>query len=333
MGAEETVVDGAPASAGEQLKRARESLGFGLPDVAAATRIPERHLRAIEEGDFASLPGRTYAIGFARTYARLVGLDADRLVRDMSVDYRGHAPSTEPAVAATFTPGDPARVPSKRFAWAAAGAALLLAAGGVVYWQNTRSDSDALPSLLPEDHPSAAAPVAKPKPVAPAVVASAAASGAPAVAAPANGPVVFTSDVEGLWVKFYDGAGNQLLQKMMHKGETYTVPADAKDPKVRLGMGNELSITIGGKPVAKLTDKPIPMKDVPVSAAALLARTAPAPVPAAAPTPAVPAAAMHAAPKPHPHVVAHHAAPSVAAVPVADVAAPVAEGKPSTVSQ
>ena len=43
------------------------------------------------------------------------------------------------------------------------------------------------------------------------------------VAAPApDSPVVFTAAKDGIWVKFYDGHGQQLLQKVMALGESYT---------------------------------------------------------------------------------------------------------------
>ncbi len=95
-------------------------------------------------------------------------------------------------------------------------------------------------------------------------------------AAAANGPVVFTAIEDGVWVKFYDAAGKQLLQKTMARGESYTVPADAQGPKLWTGRPEALAITVGGRPVAKLSETQRTMKDVPVTPAALLARSAPA---------------------------------------------------------
>ena len=46
-----------------------------LADVAAKTRIPQRHLEAIERDDFNALPSTTYSVGFARAFARTVGAD------------------------------------------------------------------------------------------------------------------------------------------------------------------------------------------------------------------------------------------------------------------
>jgi hypothetical protein len=89
------------------------------------------------------------------------------------------------------------------------------------------------------------------------------------------GPVVFTALQDRIWVKFYDGAGKQLVQKLLAKGETWTVPDDAVDPKLWTGRPDALGITIGGQAVPRIADKQGIVKDVPVSAAALLARPAP----------------------------------------------------------
>ena len=64
-----------PAPAGERLRLAREEKGLSLEDVAAQTRIPQRHLASIETGDWDNLPAPTYTIGFAKSYASAVGLD------------------------------------------------------------------------------------------------------------------------------------------------------------------------------------------------------------------------------------------------------------------
>jgi cytoskeleton protein RodZ len=46
-----------------------------LDRVAAAVRIPVEHLAALEEDRIDALPGRPFAIGFARTYATYLGVD------------------------------------------------------------------------------------------------------------------------------------------------------------------------------------------------------------------------------------------------------------------
>src|SRR5688572_17188163 len=112
---------------GAQLKAARVARGMSLEQVAAETRIPQRHLQTIESGDFSALPARTYAIGFARTYAKAVGLD-DREVAELvrtELDMQESGPRHR---AQGFEPGDPARVPSRALGWLSGLAVVLILA-------------------------------------------------------------------------------------------------------------------------------------------------------------------------------------------------------------
>ena len=62
---------------GERLRAAREEKGMSLEDIAAQTRIPQRHLEAIEASEWDKLPAPTYTTGFAKSYASAIGLGAD----------------------------------------------------------------------------------------------------------------------------------------------------------------------------------------------------------------------------------------------------------------
>lgn len=68
-------------SAGQRLKTVRERIGYRLIDVATSLRIRIEYLQAIEDGRYAALPGTTYALGFIRSYAGFLGLDAQTVVR------------------------------------------------------------------------------------------------------------------------------------------------------------------------------------------------------------------------------------------------------------
>ena len=298
-------------NAGALMRRAREAAGIDRKTLAQSTRIPERHLAAMEDGLYDALPGRTYVFGFARTYARAVGMDEAALLSRLKRELGAVEPVQAPPTSA-FVPGDPARVPSARFAWGAGFAVLLLAGIGAIYWRMVYEPETQLPTLLPEPT-IAAAPAALPTlaPLdAPSSAASVAAlpgdgaSGLPLVPAAvpgAPGAVVLTAKVDKLWVKVYDSAGKQLLQKQLGLGESYTVPADAVGPKLWTGRPDALGITVGGKPVPPIANARKIVKDVPLTAAALLARPVPSPAGVAAPaSPSLPAAAKPAV------FVAHH---------------------------
>lgn len=251
---------------GDKLRMAREKAGMTVEQLSAETRIPQRHLEMIEAGDWNALPARTYATGFARTYAKAVGADPRTTVDEVRAELSMSDPADR-LRGSTFEPGDPARVPSRGLAFASLAAVILLLVGGIAYYTRVLAPGAGPGSLLDEQRQAEAAASAQ----------TAATTAAPAAAAaPAGGPVVFTALEDGVWVKFYDGSGSQLMQKQMAKGETYTVPADATGPQVWTGRPDALAITVGGREVPKLAETEGVMKDVAVTAEALLARAAPA---------------------------------------------------------
>ena len=66
---------------------------------------------------------------------------------------------------------------------------------------------------------------------------------------------MFTSLEDGIWVKFYDKGGRQLMQKQMALNERYVVPAQAEGPQVWTGRPDALQITVGGKPAADVATR------------------------------------------------------------------------------
>src|SRR5690348_2186886 len=62
---------------GHDLCMARQRSGKTLMDIWRDLKIPPHHLIAIEKNQFEALPGRVYAIGFVRSYAAFLGLDAE----------------------------------------------------------------------------------------------------------------------------------------------------------------------------------------------------------------------------------------------------------------
>lgn len=266
-------------TASAQMRAAREAAGLQLSEVAARTRVPLRHLEALERGDFAALPGITYCAGFTRAYARAVGLDEKALVSKV----RGEIDAAGDFVAADAyqieEPTDPARVPPRSLAWVAAIVGLLLVSGyGLWRMQINTPPSE---QVATADAPSPARTGVPAAPVARAPVLS--------------GPVVLTA-VEDVWLRIYDASGKSLLQKTLAKGESYTVPADASNPMILTGRPDALAVTVGGRAIPPLGTAERTISDVPISAQALLARgTAQAPAAPAVPVAAAPAGAGSAA--------------------------------------
>lgn len=144
-GDEAQLLPAEPVTPGSRLRLARETAGFTRAEIAAKTRIPERHIVSIEAGDFAALAGRSYALGFSRTYARAVGLDENEILAAIRLELGDTPP--EPEHRNAFEPGDPSRVPSKRIAWLAALLALGVAIGMLFFWRG-RSDPASEPGDL-----------------------------------------------------------------------------------------------------------------------------------------------------------------------------------------
>ncbi len=65
---------------GDLLRGAREGKGLSLAKAEQGTRIRQRYLQALEEGDYAALPEPVYAKGFLRNYAAFLGLNAEEIL-------------------------------------------------------------------------------------------------------------------------------------------------------------------------------------------------------------------------------------------------------------
>ena len=256
--------DDTKASVSMRLAAARLALGLTTAEVARRTRVTLRHIEALEAGDYSAMPGRPYAIGFAKAYARAVGLDDGKIADAVRSELQGSTPRPEPRVLNQFEVGDPAKTPSRLVGWLALLLVGAILAMGGIFWRSYYAPAVSLPSLVqaPEQTPTAAATKAVPAPLP--------ASQQP----PASGPVVFTALEECIWVKFYDWEGKQLMQKQLAKGESYTVPGDVIGPRLWTGRPDALAISIAGQAIPRLSEAERVMKDVPIDAVSLRSRPA-----------------------------------------------------------
>jgi cytoskeletal protein RodZ len=68
------------AAFGRWLARERELRGLGRDEVTRAMKLAPGVVEALESGEPARMPPRAYALGYLRSYASVVGLDADEVV-------------------------------------------------------------------------------------------------------------------------------------------------------------------------------------------------------------------------------------------------------------
>jgi cytoskeleton protein RodZ len=73
----------AKESIGQQLRQAREAQKLSLEQVAGATLMRARYLRALEEGDYQALPSMAQARGFLRAYASYLKLDPLPMLQEL----------------------------------------------------------------------------------------------------------------------------------------------------------------------------------------------------------------------------------------------------------
>ena len=258
-------------SVGERLRAAREAKKLSLDDVARRTRIPVRHLEHIEREEWDALPAITYSVGFARSYANTIDLDGARVGAEVR-ELLGGVRHGGTAATAYYEPADPARVPPRSLAIAAAAIAVLLVIAYLV-WRNSAVD-DGSPADVAitrsEEAPAANAAAARP-----------AASPAPAPVA-ANGPVVLTA-VEDVWLKIDQAGGASLYMGILKAGQSYQVPAGAQGPKLRTARANVLKVSIGGREIPPLGPPETTISNVSLAPADLAARAQGAAAPQASP--------------------------------------------------
>jgi len=263
-----------PPAPGEVLRSAREVAGWSVDDVARQLKLAPRQVRALEAGDYALLPGRTFVRGFLRNYARLLGLDADALLATLpeggsaSLDRPTLGPTTRvmgELPAETTVRGGAARwvIPLVIVAVVALAALYLWRPVG----ERTRgasADEQVVPMLPGAVAPGAARPAPGPDaaaPVAPAAAsteplsaaapapapAPTATSETPATAAPGAGDTPLVLVFRGTsWVEVKDARGNVLLSTMGYPGARHAV-GGALPLEVVLGNAEAVQISVRGE--------------------------------------------------------------------------------------
>jgi cytoskeletal protein RodZ len=108
---------------GQYLREARAARGLDLREAAQLTRISVQYLKALEEEDFAKLPGEIFVTGFLKNYGKFLRLDEAELMKRYGELRR--KPSASGAAVQAQAPAEtakrpgPAKFPLEPFAWGA----------------------------------------------------------------------------------------------------------------------------------------------------------------------------------------------------------------------
>ncbi|MDR3322690.1 MAG: helix-turn-helix domain-containing protein [Zoogloeaceae bacterium] len=246
---EPLVTPSAPAApeiqVGEQLRLAREARGLALAELARQLYLGIRQVEALEAGNLAALPGKTFVRGFVRNYANTVQLDAAPLLALLDQVRDLKSPSLElPESTHVVMPGSGrmASVTPNTLLIAAA-LLLLLAALTLYFWPF---------DLLPERSPPAPAEEVLTQEVAPLDLPQVDTALPEAVVT----PVVPSASGEGLsfkfagesWVEVRDKDDKLLIARMHTPGETREVLGS---PPFALVVGNAAQVQLfyKGQPV------------------------------------------------------------------------------------
>lgn len=113
------------ATIGAQLRAIREVKGLSVSDVAAQIRLAPRQIEALEANDMASLPELPFVRGFVRSYAKLLGMDAQPLLAALPDPYANSELHTPASVELPFNVKQLSVQQSRMWLMAATGIAVL----------------------------------------------------------------------------------------------------------------------------------------------------------------------------------------------------------------
>lgn len=74
---------------GLSIQRARRKRRMTVAKLSRITCVSSRYINDIELGNFASIPGRAYVMGFTRTLSRELGLDDAEILRILKSELYG----------------------------------------------------------------------------------------------------------------------------------------------------------------------------------------------------------------------------------------------------
>ncbi len=264
-------------SFGERLQREREMRGITLEEIAEATKIGTRSLRALEAEEFDKLPGGVFNKGFVRAYSRYLGIDEEQAV----ADYLAALAEAQTAARAQAEEGGQEVIGSLEESPSSSGSgltvvvALLLIAGlgfgGWKYYARRKSaappqavmqakteakkpqPAQATAAAAETSAPAASAPIKKPEPAASSSTstepvkraAAAAIETAKAAISSEQGFTVAIRATEDAWVSI-TADGKTVLEEILHPATEKTLHAQ-QQLAIRTGNAGALEISFNGR--------------------------------------------------------------------------------------
>lgn len=276
----QTAFGGARERVGARLGAARIAAGVELIDIARDTRVPVRHLRAIEADTHDELPALPYSIGFVKSFARAVGVDAD----EAASQFRAETSKTAHVPAfVSLEPLDERRLPSRTLV-AVSVALLLLVVGGLTAYGAgwfggtpdavvTQAPAEQVATTTAEPQALAVQPGIDGTPVVDPATPSVAAAPLPGVAA----GVVSMVAINDAWVRITaispdTGEVVSVRTGLLAKGERFDLPATPPGQRLWTGRAGALRISVGGRTVPSLGGPAETVKNVSLDPGDLAAR-------------------------------------------------------------
>jgi len=228
---------------GANFKKARESKGLSLEQIAKNTRVSTRFLAAIENEEFHLLPGGIFNKGFVRAYAENVGLDVEQVV----AEYERLVAVREPNEVVMAAPPPPK---SERNLYPIALGVLALAIA-IFYIATRESRTVEVPRSQPESTtpavPSTQAAIPDPPPAPPAAPEPEPASVA-AAAVPAQALTLDIEARETTWIRVRSDGKDVNSGEILTPGMTRKFTAENS---LNLAIGNAAGLAL------KINDMPL----------------------------------------------------------------------------
>jgi cytoskeleton protein RodZ len=232
---------------GASLREARTRRGLSAEDVQKAIRIRDRYLTALEQEDWALLPGDAYTKGFLRAYAEFLGLDSTLYVDEFNSRFARR--EEQPFMPAPLSPIGMRSVGLLR-PLVAIGLIIAVVAG-VAAWQLSRGSGTPRPSNSPtQGAPPATRPSTSTSAAKPATTHSTTHAAQPP-ARPTHAVLTATRGRVWLLVRSGGPAGKVLFEGILEQGKTLPLVVVPR-VWIRVGAPLALDVRLGGRLVTGL---------------------------------------------------------------------------------